>query len=295
MVKEIVKTTDLSLLESFVSGIEGTFTSDNLRLKSTANTREIYCEGLILATLEYEGKVLVARMDPCFLFFPELENMLLNLGFFRLKGASKLVLYSSYVRKNYRAQYTFPEYLWKAWILNLKLAERRKKLFFLYKEEWVEIGEIVFEESNYIIRLVGEEKVKCGQERKVLWSDVKAPTSINYWSKSVGKFIVVPLFQSTQIPSILEIEKDGMIPIDDFWRIVRILNKTIGTHESASLMLGKKYEALKAAHIALKSQQASSSAEITALKATVIQRDTKIVLCLNSIDTYKKVIDNINL
>jgi hypothetical protein len=296
MSQEIRKTTDIELLQFFVSGTEGIFIGEELKLKFTGSNRKIYYKNTVAATLEYEGKILAAQIDRNFLFFPELDNLLRDLGFFQLTTDSKAATYSSYTPKNYRAQYTLPNILWKAWILNCT-AKDKEKLFFLHNEEWLEIEDLSFSGIRYLISLKTEKRVEIQEGNKILWSDRKPSSTIRIWSSTVKSYTTVPIFRPQQIPSVLEIEKDSMIATGDFWRVVRVLNDKLESSDSKFAALMAKYNNAKKVFQQLKvelttwqKKEETLRDSYRELEARLARRDAKIALYSQSIEMYQRAI-----
>lgn len=294
---EVRKTTDLELLQFFVSGTEGVFVGEELKLKFTGADRKIYYKNVVAATLEHEGKVLTANIKQNFLFFPELDNLLRELGFFRLvTSCSIFAIYSSYIPKNYRAQYTIPSVLWKAWIL---CSNEKEKLLLLHGEEWLTIENLSFSGSHYLVSFVGIEKpVEIQQTSNILWGDRKPVSAIRIWSSTTKSYTTVPIFRPQQIPSILEIEKDSMIATEDFWRVVRVFHDKLETSDSKLSKLLTKYDNaknvfqnLKTELIEWKQKEETLREQIKERDEEIALRDKKITLYKQSIELYQRSID----
>lgn len=298
MNQEVKKTTDLELLQSFIADEEGIFVGENLQLRFFGSTRKIYYKKTVVATLELQGKILTATIDHNFLFFPEVDRLLRELGFFRLTTDTKdAAVYSSYTPKNYRPQYTSPDTLWRAWILNHS-AKKREKLFFLHNEEWFEIEDMSFYGTYYSVSFTTGEQIETPNAAKTLWCDRKPSSNIRIYSSTIRSYTTVPLFRRQQIPSILEIEVAGTISTEDFWRVVHALNDKVETGEKKYIRLEAKYNRAKEVFQVLKTElttwqkrEETLREQMKALEARLARRDAKILLYQQSIEMYRKAIE----
>ena len=297
---EVTKITNSELLSRFVSGTQGIFISDDLKLKFTGSNRKVYYKNVVVATLDYEGKVLTAKIDRSFLFFPELDTLLCDLGFFLLRISPKLVSYSSYTPKGYRAQYTLPNVLWKAWILSR--SNDKEKILLLHEQEWLTIEDLSFNGSQYLVSLIGRKNsVELGAS-KILWGDRKPATTLQIWSSTTKSYTTVPIFRSSQIPSILEIERDSMISIEDFWKVVRIFHDKLEAIDLKLLTLSADYNNAKSVVlkqetdiVALRKKESASIEAKAKLEKIIAQKDAQIVLHKESVEMYQNAINANNI